>query len=54
MKKGFVKAKAAPYKRYAYYLTPKGFNEKSRLVAQYLEVSLDFFRTARTPIHRAL
>ncbi len=45
--KGFVKAKAAPYKRYAYYLTPKGFREKSRLVAEYLEVSLNFFRMAR-------
>jgi hypothetical protein len=29
------------------YLTPKGFSEKSRLVAQYLEGSLDFFRKAR-------
>lgn len=47
MHKGYVKAKAAPYKRYAYYLTPKGFAEKSRLVAEYLETSLDFFRTAR-------
>jgi DNA-binding MarR family transcriptional regulator len=47
VRKGYVKAKAAPYKRYAYYLTPKGFSEKSRLVAEYLEVSLDFFRSAR-------
>jgi hypothetical protein len=47
MLKGYVKAKAAPYKRYAYYLTPKGFSEKSRLVAEYLEVSLEFFRQAR-------
>ena len=47
MHKGYVKAKSAPYKRYAYYLTPKGFAEKSRLVAEYLEVSLAFFRTAR-------
>ena len=46
--KGYVKASAAPYKRYAYYLTPKGFAEKSRLVAEYLEVSLDFFRRARS------
>jgi hypothetical protein len=47
MNKGFVKARQAPYKRYAYYLTPRGFAEKSRLVAQYLETSLDFFRRAR-------
>jgi hypothetical protein len=47
MHKGFVKAKAAPYKRYAYYLTPTGFSEKSRLVGEYLETSLSFFRAAR-------
>lgn len=45
--KGYVKARSAPYKRYAYYLTPTGFAEKSRLVAEYLEISLDFFRVAR-------
>lgn len=46
-RKGYVKAKSAPYKRYAYYLTLKGFAEKSRLVTEYLEVSLGFFRQAR-------
>lgn len=46
--KGYVKARSAPAKRYAYYLTPKGFTEKSRLVAEYLETSLDFFRLVRT------
>lgn len=45
--KGYVKTKAAPYKRYAYYVTPKGFAEKSTLVAQYLNESLAFFRIAR-------
>jgi hypothetical protein len=45
--KGLIKIKEAPARRYAYYLTPKGFAEKSRLVAQYLDVSLKFFRTAR-------
>lgn len=45
--KGFVKVKAAPYKRYAYYLTPTGFREKSKLVSEYLESSLDFFRMAK-------
>jgi DNA-binding MarR family transcriptional regulator len=45
--KGYAKVSQAPYKRYAYYLTPQGFTEKSRLVAEYLETSLDFFRTAR-------
>jgi len=45
--KGYVKVRSAPYKRYAYYLTPKGFSEKSRLVGEYLEISLSFFRQAR-------
>jgi DNA-binding MarR family transcriptional regulator len=45
--KGLIKIKEAPARRYAYYLTPKGFAEKSRLVAEYLDYSLSFFRTAR-------
>jgi hypothetical protein len=45
--KGFVKVKAAPAKRFAYYLTPKGFSEKGRLVVAYLDHSLSFFREAR-------
>ena len=47
VRKGLVKAKAAPYKRWAYYVTPEGFQEKSRLVALYLDASLAFFRMAR-------
>jgi DNA-binding MarR family transcriptional regulator len=47
IRKGFVKVRQAPSKRYAYYLTPSGFAEKSRLVAEYLEFSLQFYRTAR-------
>jgi hypothetical protein len=45
--KGYVKIRSAPFKRYAYYLTPHGFVEKARLVAEYLDVSLSFFRRAR-------
>jgi DNA-binding MarR family transcriptional regulator len=45
--KGLIKIRQAPARRYAYYLTPKGFAEKSRLIAEYLDVSLRFFRTAR-------
>ena len=47
VRKGLIKIKEAPARRYAYYLTPKGFAEKSRLVAEYLDHSLLFFRTAR-------
>lgn len=47
IRKGLVKTRTAPYRRWAYYVTPAGFSEKGRLVARYLEVSLDFFRQAR-------
>ena len=48
VRKGLVKMRQVPLNRYAYYLTPQGFAEKSRLTAEYLTVSLDFFRRART------
>ena len=48
MLKGYVKTRQAPYKRYAYYLTPEGFAKKSRLVSEYLDHSLRFFRSARS------
>lgn len=47
LKKGLIKAKQAPYKRFIYYLTPKGFSEKSKLISDYIESSLDIFRTLR-------
>ncbi len=47
VRKGLVKIKQVPAQRYVYYLTPKGFAEKSRLVAEYLDYSLTFFRAAR-------
>jgi DNA-binding MarR family transcriptional regulator len=47
VRKGFVKIRNAPARRYVYYLTPKGFAEKSRLVSEYIEWSLTFFRQAR-------
>lgn len=46
-RKGLIKVKEAPAKRYAYYLTRKGFQEKGQLVGEYLKVSLNFFRRAR-------
>lgn len=48
VKKGLVKVTQAPANRFAYYLTPKGFAEKSQLTARYLATSFDFFRHART------
>jgi len=43
-RKGYVKVKEVPANRYLYYLTPKGFAEKSRLTAQFLSTSLTFYR----------
>jgi DNA-binding MarR family transcriptional regulator len=48
IKKGLVKVGQAPARRYAYYLTPQGFAEKSRLTVEYLSDSFSFFRQART------
>jgi DNA-binding MarR family transcriptional regulator len=47
VKKGLVKIGQAPARRYAYYLTPHGFAEKSRLTVEYLSSSFSFFRRAR-------
>jgi hypothetical protein len=47
VKKGLLKIGQAPPRRYAYYLTPHGFAEKSRLTVEYLSSSFSFFRRAR-------
>jgi DNA-binding MarR family transcriptional regulator len=54
VRKGLVKVRKAPPNRYAYYLTPKGFTEKSRLTARYLGRSFGFYRTARNEIDELL
>jgi len=48
VRKGLVKMSQVPLNRYAYYLTPQGFAEKSRLTAEYLSASFNFFRRARS------
>src|SRR3954447_13244596 len=47
VRKGLVKVRDAPARRYAYYLTPHGFAEKSRLTVEYLSESFSFFRLAK-------
>ena len=47
VKKGLIKVKQVPRNRYAYFLTPTGFAEKSRLTSTYLSTSFNFFRLAR-------
>jgi len=45
--KGLVKIKQVPANRYAYYLTPRGFSEKSRLTTEYFKTSFSFYRRAK-------
>ena len=54
MRKGWIKVKQIPPNRYLYYLTPKGFAEKSRLTAEYLGSSFTFFRRARAQLEEAM
>ncbi|MDE0943825.1 MAG: winged helix-turn-helix transcriptional regulator [Alphaproteobacteria bacterium] len=51
---GLVKVRKIPPNRYAYYLTPKGFGEKSRLTANYLFRSFDYYRRARNQCDQLL
>src|SRR5512147_488144 len=45
--KGYLTVKAIPPKRYAYYLTPKGFTEKTRLTYDLLHDYTRVYREAR-------
>ncbi|HJN59770.1 MAG TPA: winged helix-turn-helix transcriptional regulator [Alphaproteobacteria bacterium] len=47
VRKGLIKISEIPPNRYAYYLTPQGFTEKTRLTAEFLSDSLTFFRRSR-------
>jgi DNA-binding MarR family transcriptional regulator len=54
IKKGLVKVSQAPARRYAYYLTPHGFAEKSRLTLEFMSYSFTLFRRAKTDCMAAL
>ena len=45
--KGWIKIHQVPRRRFAYYLTPKGFAEKTRLTGEFFAASFTFFRRAR-------
>ncbi len=46
--KGYITVKAIPPKRYAYYLTPKGFTEKTRLSYDLLRDYTRIYREAKS------
>ncbi len=50
--KGYVTVKAIPARRYAYYLTPKGFAEKTRLSYQLLKDYTRIYRETRGNLKR--
>ncbi len=54
VKKGFIKIQQAPKNRYLYYLTPRGFSEKTKLTAEFLTSSFTFFRKSRDQIEEIL
>lgn len=45
--KGYVTIREIPAKRYTYYLTPKGFAEKTRLTYHHLQNYTSLYRDAR-------
>ncbi len=45
--KGYITVSQIPKKRYAYYLTPKGFTEKTRLAVDHLRNFTSVYKVAR-------
>ncbi len=43
VKKGHIKVKGINHKRIAYYLTPEGFTEKSRLTYHFLQHTINYY-----------
>ena len=53
-RKGMIKVREAPGRRYLYYLTPKGLAEKSRLTYEYIHSSVRFYSQARQRCRRLI
>jgi DNA-binding MarR family transcriptional regulator len=52
MAKGYITVKSVPPRRYAYFLTPKGFTEKTRLTYALLHDYTRIYREARANLKR--
>jgi len=52
VKKGYITVRAIPPKRYTYYLTPKGFTEKTRLTFHLLQDYTRIYREARSNLKK--
>lgn len=49
--KGYITVSTIPRKRYSYYLTPKGFAEKTRLTYHHLQNFTNLYKVARRDFH---
>lgn len=49
--KGYITVSTIPKKRYRYYLTPRGFAEKTRLTYEHLQNFTNLYRVARKDFH---
>ncbi len=54
VEKGLIKIKGINHKRVGYYLTPKGFQEKSRLTYNYLKRTIHFYLEAKNEVSSKL
>ena len=52
--KGLVKAKGVNHKRIAYYLTPKGFSEKTKLTYHFLQHTIRYYSNLKNNISAKL
>jgi len=52
--KGLVKAKGINHKRIGYYLTPKGFSEKTKLTYHFLEHTIKYYSRLKNNISSKL
>lgn len=49
--KGYITVSGIPKKRYQYYLTPRGFAEKTRLTFQHFQNFTNLYKVARRDFH---
>lgn len=54
MNKGYVKITEVHPKRFLYFLTPKGFNEKSRLTLSYIHRSVLIYKDIKLHVERTV
>lgn len=52
IRKGYITVKSIPPRRYAYYITPKGFSEKTRLTYHLLQDYTKIYRDARANLKK--